>query len=359
VKRKWISMVVLLTLLLSAVPLALAQSSRNAQQDFLSRILAGDFSAIIAGLAIVLFIFWVVTRWIRIIPEYERLVILRLGTYGGTRGPGVVIVAAPFEQAIRIDMRERFLEIPRQTAISKDNAPINVDFLVYYRVVDPRLTVTAVDNAVRAAVNVAATTLRSVIGDISLDDVLSKREGINDTLRVKLDEVTENWGLKVTRVEIREIEPPRDVQDAMNRQMTAERQRRAAVTTAEGERQSAIMVAEGQKQAQILKAEGDKQAAILKAEGERQAQLLKAQGYAAGLEAIYSEARNVDPNTMTLQYLETLKEVGASPATKFVLPMEITSLMTRMSGLMGRVDEPRPNNDGNKPPTISQLPPQE
>ena len=177
-------------------------------------------SLLIVGVLVVI-LFYVLFRTIRVTRPYEKIVIQRLGQYGGTRGPGIVIVVPLLESATYVDMRERFLEIPHQTAISKDNAPINVDFLVYYRVVDPKLSVQEIDNPVRASVNIAATTLRAVIGDISLDDVLAKRETINDTLRVKLDDVMERWGLKVTRVEIREIEPPKDAQDTMNRQMTA------------------------------------------------------------------------------------------------------------------------------------------
>ncbi|NWF70335.1 MAG: SPFH/Band 7/PHB domain protein [Chloroflexi bacterium] len=298
-------------------------------------------------LFVVLFVFSVIVRSVRLTNEYERLVILFLGRYTTTRGPGLVFVLPFFEQAIKVDLRERFLEIPRQTAISKDNAPINVDFLVYYRTVNPADSVLKVDNAVRASLNVAATTLRSVIGDIVLDDVLAKREQINDVLRVKLDEVTESWGLKVTRVEIREIEPPREVQEAMNRQMTAERERRATVTRAEGERQAAIMVAEGQKEASILKAQGEKESAILRAEGERQSQLLRAQGFAASLEAISREAKDLDEHTMALQYLDTLRTMGSGPATKFVLPMEITGLMSRMSGMLtARAQEKPANSDG-------------
>jgi regulator of protease activity HflC (stomatin/prohibitin superfamily) len=303
----------------------------------------GNISLILI-IVLALVVFWILIRTFRITQPYEKLVIKRLGQYGGTRGPGVVIVVPFLETAVTVDIREKFLEIPRQTSISKDNAPINVDFLVYYRVVDPKLAIFAIDDAVRASLMVAATTLRAVIGDISLDDVLSKREAINDTLRVKLDDVTERWGLKVTRVEIREIEPPREVQDAMNRQMTAERERRATVTRAEGERAAAIMVAEGEQQAAVLRAEGQKQAAVLQAEGERQAQELRAQGYAMALEAIYSRAKNVDENTMALQYLETLRTMGASPSTKFILPMELTSLMQRFVSTIGNGGSPSDSN---------------
>ena len=275
---------------------------------------------------ILLVVFYVVVRTFRVVPEYERLVILALGRYAGTRGPGLVIVVPLLETAIKVDMREKFLDIPAQTAITQDNAPIAIDFLVYYRVIDPKLSVISVDHVVRASTNIATTTLRAVIGDISLDDVLSKREQINDTLRVKLDEVTERWGLKITSVEIREIEPPRDVQDAMNRQMTAERERRAVVTRASGEREASIAVAEGEKQAAILRAEGQKQSAILEAEGARQAQLLRSQGFAAALKNIEAEANDAGANTMSLQYMNMLRDVGASPATKFVLPMELINL---------------------------------
>lgn len=289
-----------------------------------------DFSLYLV-IILVLFAFYILIRLIRIVPEYERLVILALGRYAGTRGPGIVLVIPLFEKAIKIDMREKFLDIPSQTAITQDNAPIAIDFLVYYRVIEPRLSVIAVDDVVSASTNIATTTLRAVIGDITLDDVLSKREQINDTLRVKLDEVTERWGLKITSVEIREIEPPRDVQEAMNRQMSAERERRAAVTRASGEREAAIAVAEGEKQAAILRAEGEKQSAILRAEGERQAQLLRAQGFSAALQAIDAQARDAGANTMMLQYVEMLREVGQSPSTKFVVPAELTTLTQQIA----------------------------
>lgn len=285
---------------------------------------------------LVLILFYVISRMIRIVPETERLVVLALGRYAGTRGPGIVLIIPVIEQARKVDIRERFLDIPSQTAITKDNAPIAIDFLVYYRVIDPKRAILQVDNVVSAAVNIATTTLRAVIGDISLDDVLAKREQINDTLRVKLDEITERWGMKVTTVEIREIQPPRDVQDAMNRQMSAERERRAMVTKASGEREAAIAVAEGEKQASILRAEGEKQAAVLAAEGERQAQLLRAQGFAMALQAIYSQAKDVDDKTMVLQYLDALRVVGSSPSTKFVVPMEITQMARQLMGSMSR-----------------------
>lgn len=312
----------------------------------MDELLGGQASLILLVIGILLF-FWLLSRLIRIVPETERLVVLSLGRYAGTRGPGVVIIIPAIEQARKVDVRERFLDIPSQTAITKDNAPIDIDFLVYYRVVDPKLAALTVENVVSATVNIATTTLRAVIGDISLDDVLAKRDQINDTLRIKLDEVTERWGMKITTVEIREIKPPRDVQDAMNRQMSAERERRATVTKASGEREAAITVAEGQKQSEILKAEGQKQSDILKAEGERQAQLLRAQGFAMALQAISSQAKDIDQQTMALQYLDALRQVGSSPSTKFILPMELTSLAQQFVTTISNANQPPRENNSN------------
>ncbi len=268
---------------------------------------------------------------IRIVQEYERLVVFRLGRCVGERGPGLVLLIPFIERGVKVDLREQVREIPHQTSITMDNAPIAIDFIWYYKVVDAIQSVIQVGDFEAAAQGMATTTLRSVIGAIALDDVLSQRDHINQTLRVKLDEVTERWGVKVTNVEIREIIPPKEVQEAMNRQMTAERVRRAVVTESTGQREAAINVAEGEKQAAILKAEGEKQANILRAEGEREAQRLRAEGFAVALERIFSVAQTVDQKTMTLQYFETLKEMGASPATKFIFPMEFTSLMERFT----------------------------
>jgi regulator of protease activity HflC (stomatin/prohibitin superfamily) len=264
---------------------------------------------------------------IRIVQEYERLVVFRLGRCVGQRGPGIVFLIPVMDRGVRVDLREQVREIPHQTSITKDNAPIAIDFVWYYKVVDASSTVLQVGSFESAAMYMATTTLRSVIGGILLDDVLSQREHINELLRTKLDEVTERWGVKVTNVEIREIIPPREVQDAMNRQMTAERVRRAVVTESTGTREAAINVAEGEKQAAILRAEGDKQSNILRAEGDKQAQALRADGYGAALEKIFAAAKTIDQKTMTLQYFETLKSLGAGASTKYIFPMEFTSLL--------------------------------
>src|SRR5919108_1406145 len=237
--------------------------------------IGGGVFACAVGIAVVAILVILATS-VRVVPEYQRLVVLRLGRVIGQKGPGLVLLFPFIDSARTVDLREQVREIPHQTSITKDNAPISIDFLWYYKVIDPTLTVVGVGNFETAAQGMATTTLRSVIGGIPLDDVLSQREHINTTLRVKLDEVTERWGVKVTNVEIREIIPPRDVQDAMNRQMSAERTRRALVTESTGDKEAAINRAEGEKQASILRAEGERQSNILRAEGDKQAQLLRA-----------------------------------------------------------------------------------
>jgi regulator of protease activity HflC (stomatin/prohibitin superfamily) len=279
------------------------------------------------GVAIILVVVFFAAA-IKIVPEYRRIVVFRLGRCIGAKGPGLVLLIPFVDRPITVDLREQVREIPAQQSITQDNAPLSIDFLWYYKVFDPVQSVLQVQNFELAAQGIATTTLRSVIGGILLDGVLSEREKINTALRARLDEVTERWGVKVTNVEIREIIPPRDVQDSMNRQLTAERTRRAVVTESTGNREAAINVAQGEKQANILRAEGEKQSAILKAEGERQAQVLRAEGYQKALEAIFAAAKNIDQKTMTLQYFETLKSMASGPSTKYIFPMEFTSLIS-------------------------------
>ena len=279
---------------------------------------------------------------IRIVREYQRIVLFRVGRCVGTRGPGVVFLLPFMDRPLFVDLRELYLEIPQQTAITKDNAPISIDFIIFYRVIDAVESVVKVQNFAGAAQNIAATTLRSVVGDMSLDDVLSKRDEMNLVLQSKLDEVTERWGVKVTNVEIREIIPPPAVQEAMTRQMSAERTRRAVVTEAEGSKQAAITVAEGNKQAAILNAEGDRQAAILRAEG-----------FSLALSKIFEVARGIDSNTMSLQYLDALKQIGASPSTKFVLPLELSQLLAGLGGMGKAFREGAPGGNGGPRPVAA------
>ncbi len=281
--------------------------------------------AVVAFVGVVLLVILYLS--VRVVQQYEKMIVFRLGRTNDrmVRDPGLRFLVPVIDRPVKVDVRERFIEVPSQTTITKDNAPISVDFLIYWRIVDPLKSVVNVENFAGALQGVATTTLRAVIGDISLDEVLSKRDQINELLRVKLDEQTERWGGKVTTVEIREITPPRDVQDAMNRQLSAERTLREVFTESEGSRQSAINVAEGQKQSEILKAEGERQAAILRAEGFSQA-----------LTRIYGAAAGIDEKTMALQYLEALKALGASPATKFIIPTEFTKMLEPIVGYVGR-----------------------
>ena len=269
------------------------------------------------------------TQSVRVVREYERLVVFRLGKCIGARGPGPVLLIPFVDRPVRVDQRELFFEVPHQSCITQDNVSIQIDFLIYRQVLDPVASVVAVTNFAGASQGIAATTLRALIGDIPLDDLLARREHINAELRQRLDDVTERWGVKVTAVEIREVVPPREIQEAMNRQMSAERARRAAVTEADGKRQALITVAEGERQAEILRAEGDKQAKILQAEG-----------YAQALQTVFGSAQLIDSKTMTLQVIDGLKALGASPSSTFVIPMELTRLLGQVGNYLDRGLQP-------------------
>jgi regulator of protease activity HflC (stomatin/prohibitin superfamily) len=267
------------------------------------------------------------------VRDYERLARFKFGRFQGMKGPGPVWKIPIIHQIKKVDTRTEVLDIPRQTNITRDNASIGIDFLVYLRVDinAAEKAVLEVEDYVQAVSGLATTTLRAVVGDINLDDVLSQRERINELIRTRLDSETGRWGIKVTNVEIREIDPPREILEAMNRQMSAERVRRAVILEADGTREASIKVAEGQKQAEILKAEGDQQAAVL-----------RASGFAQALETIYGVAKGVDANTMGLQYLDTLKALGQSPSAKFIFPMEFTNLLGTIARTVG--------SDGTKAP---------
>jgi len=287
-----------------------------------------DLSLITLGILIVILIL-ALRAIIHIVPEYQRLIVFRLGSFEKTAGPGIVLLLPPPIQSVAqtVDLREFVVEIPQQTCITKDNAPISIDFLIYQKVVEPKDSFLNIQNFRQAIQGIATTTLRAVVGNIPLDDVLAKREQINEELRVKLDDITHRWGVKVTNVEIKELTPPRDVQDAMNRQLTAERTRRAVVTEAEGKKSSQILVADGAKQAAILEAEGARQSAILRAEG-----------FALAISTINAQAMTADAKTMTLQYFDALKQLGASPSTKFIIPTEFTNLVAPISALVAARD---------------------
>jgi regulator of protease activity HflC (stomatin/prohibitin superfamily) len=314
-----------------------------------------EFGSVIVLAALLVLVATLASYSIRIVPEYQRLVVFRLGRALGAKGPGLVLLIPFADRGERVDLRERFFDVEPQTTITKDNAPLSIDFLVYMKVVDALPSVLEVVDFTGASRGIASTTLRALVGDMILDDVLARRDQLNEQLQGKLDDVTNRWGIKVTAVEIREIIPPREIQEAMSRQMSAERLRRAVVTEAEGRRESVVKIAEGEKSARILNAEGDKQARILQAEGQRQAEIneaegqrqaaiLRAEGFSQALARIQETAQGVGSNTMSLQYLETLQRLGQSEATKFVVPMEFTSLL---SPLLRHTQESGQNGAGS------------
>ena len=277
---------------------------------------------------------------ISFVRDYERIARFRLGKFEGMKGPGIVIAIPVIHSTEKVDTRVEVLDISRQTNITKDNVPLSIDVLVYLRVdiANAERAVLEVEDYRYAVRGLATTTMRAVIGDMALDEVLSQRDRINELIRTRLDTETERWGIKVTNVEIREVDPPADVQDAMNQQMNSERERRAAVLQADGIKEAAITVAEGEKQAAILKAEGNREAEILNAEGDQQATVLRAEGYAEALKAIHGVAQGVDANTMTLQYVDALKELGSGDSTKFVLPLELTKMLGNLGAFTSSDD---------------------
>ena len=301
-----------------------------AQTALQAEVLGFAVGAFIFVIIVLIFIF----ASIKIVKEYERIVNFRLGKAQAEKGPGVVIVIPGIDKPVRVDLRERYLQIPHQTCITKDNAPVDIDFIIYMKVISAADSVIKVSNFEGAAMGIATTTLRAVIGDIILDEVLSKREEINAVLRTKLDEVTTRWGVKVTNVEIREILPPKTVSDAMILQMSAERNRRAVVLEADGKKTATITVAEGDKQSAILRAEGAKQAAILNAEG-----------YAQALTTVFNAAKGVDEKTLMIKYLDALMSIGAGASTKFILPLEFTELVKPFRGVLAAAESGAKDED--------------
>lgn len=283
----------------------------------------------------------------KIVPEYQRVVRFTLGRYDGVpRGPGWLWIIPFVHGTMTVDLREEVFDVEPQTCITKDNAPVTVDMLVYMRVVDPEMAVLRVQSYRLAARGMAITTLRAVVGDMNLDDVLSKREQMNAIMQARMDEVTDRWGVKVNAVEIREILPPRDIQEAMSRQMSAERYRRATVTEAEGAREAAVTIANGNRDAAILNAEGERQSAILHAQGNREAAILNAEGFSIALDRIFQSASRVDEKTMALQYLDMMRTLGASDSTKWVIPMELTTFVTNFARNMSVASSPSNTGSG-------------
>ena len=276
-----------------------------------------------------------------LVQQYQKLVVQKFGTYIGTQGSGLRFLIPLIYHGTKVDLRERVTRVPTQKYITADNVVVDMDFVIYYRVMEEHAerAVLEVQNFELAVVNLAFATLRAVIGSTTLSDALAERERIRDALQVRMDEVTERWGVKISQVEINEIDPPPGVKAAMEREKSAEAIKTAEITESEGARQSQINIAEGQKQAAILTAEGSRQAEILQAEGEQQAAVLRASGFSEALERINGVASGADGRTMSLQYFETLKSLGESPSTKWILPMEFTSMLGNFMGMGSNKDE--------------------
>ena len=274
----------------------------------------------------------------RVVNQYERMVVLRFGNLIGVRDPGIRVVIPFMDRPIKVDIREQVDRVPTQKYITADNVVVDMDFVIYYRVLSDQVAkaVLEIENFRLATINLSFATLRAVIGATSLAEALSEREKIRDQLQTRMDEVTGRWGVKVNQVEINEIDPPAGVKAAMEREKSAEAIKTAEITESEGARQSQINRAEGEKQAAILQAEGERQSEILEAEGDQQAAILRADGFSTALDKIYSVARNVDANTLSLQYFDTLKELGSSASTKFIFPMEFTNLLSPFTKMASR-----------------------
>jgi len=270
-----------------------------------------------------------------VVQAYQRMVVQKFGTFIGTRRPGLHFLIPVMYSGIKVDLRERVARVPTQKYITADNVVVDMDFVIYYRVMEDvaERAVLEVQNFELAVVNLAFATLRAVIGSTTLSEALTERERIRDQMQVRMDEVTDRWGVKVSQVEINEIDPPPGVKAAMEREKSAEAIKTAEITESEGARQAQINRAEGERQAAILEAEGARQAEILKAEGDQQAQVLRAEGFSSALDKIYQVANTVDAKTMSLQYFDTLKSLGESPSTKWIFPMEFTNMLAPFLGM--------------------------
>jgi len=288
----------------------------------------------VIGAFIAIVIIFLLIRGIHFIQPYQQGIVILFGAYKRVLNPGFNWVI-PFASVLSIDLRTQVLEVPRQEVITKDNSPTNVDAIIYTKVVDPPKAIFQVQDYHVATVALAQTTLRSIIGDMELDEILFNRERINTRLRDILDEATDKWGVRVDAVEIKEVDPVGPVKAAMEEQTAAERQRRAAVLRADGEKRSAILVAEGQKRARILQAEGVRQSQILEAEGARVATILSAQGESQRLRILSLGAGVLDAKALTVLSLDTVAKVGDGQATKILFPFEFSRLMEGASEYLG------------------------
>ncbi|MCC4268537.1 SPFH domain-containing protein [Microbacterium schleiferi] len=299
---------------------------------------AGQIFVIVLLLVIAIFVVVVIFRSIRIIPQATAGVVERLGRYHKTLSPGLNLLV-PFIDRVRplIDMREQVVSFPPQPVITEDNLVVSIDTVVYFQVTDARAATYEIANYLGAVEQLTTTTLRNVVGGLNLEEALTSRDEINTKLRVVLDEATGKWGIRVSRVELKAIDPPVSIQDSMEKQMRAERDRRAAILTAEGTKQSAILQAEGARQAEILRAEGEKQGQILRAQGE-------AEAIATVFNAIHEG--NPDDKLLAYQYLQTLPKISDSASSKlWIIPSEFTEALKGVSGAFGAREAAKPAPD--------------
>ena len=280
---------------------------------------------VIVLLVVIVLVLWVLASCIRIVPQAYAVVLERLGAYKATWSTGIHF-KVPFIERVarRVNLKEQVVDFPPQPVITKDNVTMQIDTVVFFQITDPKLYAYGVENPIMAIENLSATTLRNIIGDMELDETLTSREVINTRMRASLDEATDPWGIKVNRVELKNIIPPAAIQDAMEKQMKAERERREAILKAEGEKRSTILVAEAEKQAAILHAEAQKERMIKEAEGQAQAVLKVQQATAEGLRMI--KDAGADESVLTLKSLEALTKVADGKATKIIIPSEIQGI---------------------------------
>src|SRR3954462_7905479 len=304
-------------------------------------------AGLIVLVVLVVFALFIAAKTVRVIPQARAGVVERFGRYSRTLVPGLTIVI-PFIDRVRplIDLREQVVTFPPQPVITEDNVSVGIDTVLYFTITDPKSASYEVANPLQAIEQLTVTTLRNIAGDLTLEETLTSRDRVNDRLRAVLDERTGKWGIRINGVEIKSIDPPSSIQEAMEKQMRAERDRRAAILNAEGVKQSQILTAEGEKQAAVLKAEGAREAAILRAEGEAQA-----------IDTVFKaiHAGDPDPKLLSYQYLQMLPQLAKGDANKiWVIPSEFTQALSGLTGAMGRFGERGESNDeGSSSPSAS------
>jgi regulator of protease activity HflC (stomatin/prohibitin superfamily) len=294
-----------------------------------------DEIIIILAVVVIVAVVLVAVSGIKIVKPYEQAIYMRLGKFVRVLNQGLNVVFPLINEVVKMDLRTEVLDVPKQEVITKDNSPVDVDAVIYIKVTDPKNAFFEVTNYRLATVNLAQTTLRSVIGQMELDEILSSRENINIQLRDTLDESTDKWGVRVETVEIKEVDPAPKVKQSMEEQTSAERLRRAAILQADGLKRSAIMEAEGRKKSKVLEAEGNRQSMILEAEGKRLATILEAQGEAQKLRIMSVGAAAMDSKALAIMSMDTLKAVSDGQASKIYMPMEVTKLMDGISDYLG------------------------